>query len=74
MANSNPTQCERIDDYLHTHGAITSREAMDELGVYRLASRISEMRRDGMPIGSRMIKTTNRYGEKVAFKQYFLEE
>lgn len=71
--NSNPTQCERILDYLYAHGGITQYEALNELGVMRLASRISELRRNGFEIASKMVKVQNRYGETCRVKRYSLK-
>lgn len=72
--NSRPTQCERIKQYLNDFGSITQLEAMKDLGVMRLASRISEMKKQGIAIGSSMEEAKNRYGEKIHFKKYYLEE
>ena len=68
--NSNPTQCERILDYMYAHGGITQFDALNELGVMRLASRISELRRNGFDISSKMVKVNNRYGETCRVKRY----
>jgi hypothetical protein len=38
----------------------------------RLASRISDLRKQGENIGSKMIKVQNRYGESCHVKSYFL--
>ena len=70
--NSNPTQSERIMRYMQEHGSVTQLEALNELGVLRLASRISELRRDGYPIESQMVSVENRYGEKCRVKRYSL--
>ena len=74
MRNSRPTQCDRVEQYIKDFGSITQFEAMKDLGVMRLASRISEMRKRGMLIGSEMQKGTNRYGEDIHYKKYFLIE
>lgn len=66
------TQCERILRHLEDYGSITSAEAMTEYGVYRLASRVSEMRKAGIPIRREMIKGKNRYGETTCFAKYTL--
>lgn len=72
-ANRKPTQAQRILGYLEAHGAITQYEAMVDLGVMRLASRISELKKDGYPIESRMVCIKNRFGEKCFVKQYTLQ-
>lgn len=68
--HSNPTQNQRILDYLDSHGSITQLEALRELGVFRLASRISDLRKLGYPIESKMVKVENRYGETCRVKRY----
>lgn len=70
--NSRPTQCERIIQYLRDFGTITSAQAMEDLGVFRLASRISELKSSGWEIERKMIKKLNRYGEPVHFAEYSL--
>lgn len=66
----NPTQNERIIKYLKEHGSITQIEALRDLGIMRLASRISDLRQLGYSITGKMINVTNRYGEKCSVKQY----
>ena len=71
--NSNPTQAQRILGYIENHGSITQLEALKDLGVFRLASRISELRKKGYKIESQMVKVENRYGETCRVKRYFLK-
>ena len=68
--NSKATQCKRIVDYMNKFGSITQHEASDRLGVMRLASRISELRKKGFIITGEMIVTKNRYGEDCRVKRY----
>lgn len=68
--HSNPTQNERILCYLEEHGCITQFEAMNHLGVMRLASRVSDLKKKGYPITSRSVTVRNRYGEPCRVKQY----
>ena len=68
-----PSQNERILDYMRTHGGITQMEAIKSIGVMRLASRISDLRRRGYIINDRFKTVTNRYGEKCNVKVYWLE-
>lgn len=65
-----PTQNERIISYINTFGSITQIEALQDLGVMRLASRISDLRRLGYPIISDIETVRNRYGEKCHIKRY----
>lgn len=70
MENSRPTQCERILDYLKEHGSITQIEALNDLGVMRLASRVNELRKRGFEIDGEIIEVKNRYGETCSVKRY----
>ena len=67
------TQCERIIDYLDSHTGITSKEAMEKLGVYRLASRINDLKKDGYECDRVQREEFNRYGEKTKFTEYRLK-
>lgn len=68
------TQCEKILQHLVEHGSITAVEAMEEYGIARLASRISDLKSDGVPIRRRMVTAKNRFGEPVSYAEYRLEE
>ena len=68
------TQNQRIIDYMREKGSITQLEALKELGVMRLASRISDLRRSGYKITGSMETVKNRYGENCAIKRYSLIE
>jgi hypothetical protein len=72
MGNSNPTQANRVLDYMRENGSITQLEALNELGVMRLASRISDLKRQGYPVVSNIEAVKNRYGEKCHIKRYSL--
>lgn len=64
------TQKERIAQYMEDFGSITPMDAMFDLGVMRLAARISEMIRDGIPISRQMETGRNRYGKTVRYARY----
>jgi hypothetical protein len=66
------TQCERILHHLQEFGSITSLEAMNWYGCYRLASRIAELRQSGVNITKRVVKGKNKYGESIHFAEYRL--
>ena len=68
------TQCEQIIDYLHQFGSITPMEAFADLGITKLATRLSEMRRDGREFKIETVKSTNRFGKTVRYAKYSLKE
>lgn len=71
--NHVPTQNDRILDYIAKFGSITQLEALQDLGIMRLASRISDLKSMGYPIISEMETVKNRFGEKCSIKRYRLE-
>lgn len=75
MANNHkPTQNQRVLDYIKEFGSITQLEALRDLGVMRLASRISDLRRQGYNIVSERETVQNRYGENCYHKRYRIKE
>lgn len=72
--DSKPTQNQRILDYMEENGWITQLEAIRELGVMRLASRVSDLRKRGYKITSEMMPVKNRYGETCHIKRYRMME
>lgn len=72
MQHSKPTQNQRILDYISDFGSITQLEALKDLGVMRLASRISDLRKQGYDITSQTEEVKNRYGERCHIKRYRL--
>ena len=67
------TQAERIVEYMNEFGSITQFDAFKDLGCMRLASRISDLRKEGYPIKSEVEGVKNRYGETCYIKRYSLE-
>jgi len=72
--NSKPTQAQRVLEYIKTFGSITQLEALRDLGVMRLASRISELKKDNYPIKSEVEMVKNRFDESCYIKRYSLQE
>lgn len=70
--HTRPTQSMRILNYMREHGSITQDDATKKLGVMRLASRISELKKNGYVIHSKMVRVKNRYGETCRVKRYSL--
>ena len=69
---SKVTQAQRVIDYIDQFGSITQFEAMRDLGVMRLASRISDLKKDGYPIQSEVVAVKNRFDENCYIKRYSL--
>lgn len=72
--NSKPTQAQRVLEYIETFGSITQLEALRDIGVMRLASRISELKKKGYAIKSDRETVQNRWGEPCRVKRYSLQE
>lgn len=72
--NRKPTQAQRVLDYIKIFGSITQLEALRDLGVMRLASRISDLKSQGYPIDSKLETVKNRFDENVHIKRYMLRE
>lgn len=72
--NKRPTQCDRLLDFMlkHPEKGVTQFEALTDLGILRLASRISELRDEGYPIEKEMVTVINKYGEKCSVARYRL--
>ena len=67
------TQAERVLEYIEQFGSITQLEALKDLGVMRLASRISDLKKQGIPIKSDVETVKNRFGENCYIKRYSLQ-
>ena len=74
MENSRPTQAQRVLQYMEDFGSITQFEALKDLGVMRLASMVSELKKNGYPITGKMDTVYNRYGERCTVKRYSLKK
>ena len=64
------TQGEMILRHLKDYGSITQAEAMQEYGIMRLASRVNDLRKDGVPIVTEVVTGRNRYGESTRWARY----
>lgn len=69
-----PTQCELILDYMKQFGSINPLQALYDIGCFRLASRISDLKKQGYPIISERVNYKTRLGEAKHFNEYRLEE
>lgn len=69
---SKATQAERVLAYIEEFGSITQYEALQDLGCMRLASRISDLKKQGFPIKSEVVSVKNRFNENCYIKRYRL--
>ena len=72
METAKRTQAERVLDYIMEFGSITQIDALRDIGCMRLASRISDLRKQGVDIISKTEAVKNRYGEKCYIKRYMV--
>lgn len=63
----------RVLNYMLEFGSITTKQAFEDLGCTRLSEYIRRLR-TRMTIEDEIITGTNRYGEKVFWKKYFIKE
>lgn len=66
------SQCDKILSYIEENGSITQLDALREFGCMRLASRISDLKRQGVPVITKMETSKNRYGEPISYARYSL--
>lgn len=66
------TQEERLLDYLTENKTVTGIEALNALGIFRLASRIHNLKKQGYIISSKMITIKNRFSEDCHVSEYTL--
>lgn len=69
-----PTQKDRILDYLKQFGSITPYDAFKDLGITKLATRVSEMREDGIEFKIIIESGKNRFGDNTHYARYSLKE
>lgn len=65
-------QKEKVMRHLNNYGSITPLDAFRDYGIMRLAAVIFNLKEDGYDINSEMISSSNRFGEKVSFGKYTL--
>lgn len=72
MADKRMTQSESIVAYMKDYGGITQLEAIRDLGVMRLASRIADLKKKGYPIRTETVAVQNRFGGASHVSRYSL--
>lgn len=68
------TQRDLILMHMKKYGSITAKEAEDEYGCMRLASRINELRAAGVAIVSEIVTGKDRHGGTNHYARYRLAE
>ena len=68
-----PTQCQKILDYIHRYGSITSWQAYADLGITQLAARIFNLKERGYEFETERVNTKNRMGEATHYDIYRLK-
>ena len=68
------TQKERITDYINKFGSISPLEAFRDLGITKLATRVSEMRQEGVEFKIVIEKGKNRFGDSTHYARYSWKE
>lgn len=66
-------QTDRILAHLKSEGTLRPFEAWRELGIYRLASRINDLRKAGHKINTKKVEVINQWGEIIYIAEYSLE-
>jgi len=70
--NRKANQRKQIFQYMKDHGSITPMEAFLALHCTKLATRISEMIREGMEIDKEMVTEIGEDGQAVRYMRYRL--
>lgn len=68
------TQQQRVWQYIQDFGSISPMEAFRDLGITKLATRVSEMKKKGYEFEQCFEESRNRYGESVRFMRYRAKE
>lgn len=66
------SQNDRLAAYLRKGRTITQMEALDKLGIFRLAARIYDLREMGLDIASDTVEVENRWKETCKITRYYL--
>ena len=74
MGKIKDTQHDKILRYMQDFGSITTLDAFRDLGITKLTTRISEMRRLGISIEGTPETVENRFGDKCHINRYTLKE
>ena len=68
------TQEDKVFNYMKDNGSITQLQALYDIGVMRLASRISDMKKAGIGIEKKMVPVKCRDGSTAYVAQHSLQK
>ena len=74
MSEAKMTQTEMVLDYIGEFGSITQLDALRDLGVMRLASRMSDLKKLGFTLIKEREAVKNRYGDTCYIARYRIKE
>ena len=67
------TQCKMLLEYLQAGNSINPLESWNILGIYRLAARINDLKKEGYSIISKRIAVFNRFNHACRVASYSME-
>lgn len=67
------TQEERVVKYIKDYGSITPLDAFRDLGITKLATIVSRLKRNGYHFYQHYDFSKNRYGEMCHYMRYWLD-
>lgn len=59
-----------VIEFIKVHGSITTKQAMECLGCYRLSGRIYDMRKHNVPVEKEMVTVPARNGKNARVARY----
>ena len=59
--------------HLKKYGSITTLQAIERYGSWKCSARISDLRRAGYEIATKLVKVKTRYGKEVEVAKYILK-
>lgn len=68
------TQQERLLAMMKGGKRVSSMDAFQTLGITRISATVFELRKDGIKVLDEWKEGLNRFGEKVRYKVFFMED
>lgn len=67
------SQEQRLLNHLQAGNAITRLDALTDLGIFELSARVIGLESKGYVIPRERVKVTNRFGESICVKKYWMD-